>query len=245
MKPNPRQSHPGVTLAEILVVIAIVAILALVLFLTTSRMRDSARSAATLGQLRDIGVAVTSWMGDNGGYFPPCWNGDKNQSYAQVLDPYMHGMENFRRAESRFIGIDKRIEVKIRTGSHPITFSMNDAICPNVTLNKTDPSKTLKLVHSSRVSRLSDMILMADGCQNPNNLGQANASAFRVKNAVGPSGPDARRDEPIPVGPDVDEASAAGWFRYPYGKCHALMCDGAARAFSKGSITKGNVWMDP
>ena len=245
MKTNAHRCHPGLTLTEILVVIAIIAVLATVLLMTISRMRDSAKSAATIGQLRDIGVAVTSWMGDNGGYFPPCWNGDKNQSYAQVLDPYMHGVENFRKPESRFIGIDKRIDVTVRPGSHPITFSLNDAICPNVTLNKSDPAKTLKLVHSSRVSRPAEVILMADGCQNPNNLGQANASAFRVKNAVGPSGPDGRRDEAIPVGPDVDEASAAGWFRYPYGKCHALMCDGSARAFPKGSIRNGNVWMDP
>ncbi len=244
MKTQTHRKTKGITLIEILIVITIIIVLAGITFRITKRVRESAKSAATLVQLRDISAAVGGWMGDNGGFFPPCWNGDKNQSYAQTLDPYMHGLENFRKAESRFIGFNKRINVEVRNGSHPITFSLNDALCPNVTLNKTDAAKTLKLVHSSRVSRLAEVILMADGCQNPNNLGQANASAIRVKGAVGPSGPNSQRNELIPVGPDVDEASAGGWFRYPYGKCHAMMCDGSARAFPKGTIKKGNVWMD-
>ena len=244
MRTQTHRKTKGFTLTEILVVIVIIVVLVGITFQVTTRVRESAKSASTLVQLRDIGAAVGSWMGDNGGFFPPCWNGDKNQSYAQTLDPYMHGVENFRKAESRFIGINKRIPVEVRNGSHPITFSLNDALCPNVTLNKSDPAKTFKLVHSSKVSRLSEVILMGDGCQNPKNLGQANASAFRVKSAIGPTGPDSQRKDPIPVGPNVDEASAAGWFRYSYGKCHTLMCDGSARTFTKGSIRKGNMWMD-
>lgn len=244
MKIHTNHRVRGFTLIEMLVVIVLIAALAAIAFQATMRVRESAKSAATLSQLRDIGVAVGGWMSDNGGFFPPCWNGDKNQSYAQVLDPYMHGVENLRKADSRFIGVNKRIVVEVRNGSHPITFSLNDALCPNVTLDKGDPAKTRTLIHSSRVSRLSDVILMADGCQNPKNLGQANASAFRVKGAAGASGPNSQRGGLIPVGPDADEPSAGGWFRYPYGKCHALMCDGSARTFPKGSIKKGNVWMD-
>jgi hypothetical protein len=88
------------------------------------------------------------------------------------------------------------------------------------------------------------VILLGDGCQNPGNLGQSNASAYRLYAATGQSGAPGKGTQTIPVGPDVDTAAGDGWFRYPWGKCHALMCDGSAMVFAKGTIKNKNIWID-
>lgn len=234
----------GFTLVELLVTIVIIAALAGIAFAVANRVKDSAKSAATLGNLRQIGSGAAGWMSDNGNFFPPCWDNTegRNRSFAQVLDPYLHNTEAFRDENSLFIGPNKRLPVKINEYSHPITFSTNRSVCRDI----TSPTSRIqvKLVHATQVKRPADVILMADGCQNPGNLNQANASAYRVFASTGESGPRGEFDETIPVGPDSDTGNGDGWFRYPSGKCAALMCDGSVRAFEKGTIKKRNLWID-
>lgn len=244
MKIRPALRRPrGLTLIEILVVIAIVAALATVTIMITSRAKKAAVSASTISNLREIGSCVAIWMSENGNFFPPAWdnNNGANRSYAQVLDPYMHNVESFRSTDSKFIGPNKRIPVEVNEWSHPITYTMNRAVCRDTTRYG---SLAETLVHASRVSQPAEVILMADGCQNPANLGQANASAYRVAAAVGQTGPRSKSSDPIPVGTDADTPAGDGWFRYADGKCHALMCDGSAKVFKKGTILNRNIWID-
>lgn len=233
----------GFTLVEVLVVIAIVIALAAITATFYGKAQRAAKSASTVSRLREIGVAAGSWTVDNNQFFPPCWDNTEgaNKSYAQTLDPYMHGLDNFRSKESKFIGPNARKPVEVNQYSHPITFSTNKAVCRDIT-ETGGVAETL--VHVSQVQRIDDVILMADGCQNPSNLNQANASAYSVFGAVGATGPIRSYTRPIPIGPDVDEASGDGWFRYPDDRCHALMCSGGVRVFKKGEIKTGNVWID-
>jgi hypothetical protein len=227
----------------LLVTVAILLVLAALALLGMDRARKSAKSAATVANLREIGTAVGLWMGDNNNFYMPCWDNNQgaNRSYAQTLDPYLHGVEEFRNLESKFIGPNKRLELKVNEYSHPITYTLNRAVCRDITMYG---SISESLIHATQVERTSEVILMADGCQNPSNLNQANASAYRVFAQTGESGPRSRFSEPIPVGPDTDTQDGDGWFRYPDGKCHALMCDGSARAFKKGTIKNRNLWID-
>lgn len=233
----------GYTLVELLVAIVIIAALAAVVFTIVTRVRISAKNTVTLGALRQIGTAAAAWMGDNHNFYPPCWDNTegRNRSYAQTLDPYIHGEEDFRREDSIFIGANARLPVKVNEFSHPITFSMNRAVCRDIT---SSGNRTEKLIHATQVERPGEVILMADGCQNSSNMNQANASAHRVFAAVGQIGNRSRFEEAIPVGPDEDTPAGDGWFRYHGGKCNALMCDGSARQFSKGTILKRHIWID-
>lgn len=226
-----------------MVVVVIVVVLASLAFMVGSRAKKAAKSATTLNNLREIGTGVAAWMGDNGNFYPPCWDDTKgsNRSWAQTLDPYIHNEEVFRDPKSKFIGPNKRIPVDVNQHSHPITYSMNRAVSRDVT---TNGRYEISLIHATQVNRPADVILMADGCQNPANLGQANASAHQVFNSTGATGPKGEYSEKIEVGPDEDTPDGDGWFRYYGNKCNALMCDGSARAFSKGSITNRNVWID-
>jgi prepilin-type N-terminal cleavage/methylation domain-containing protein/prepilin-type processing-associated H-X9-DG protein len=244
MKRKPRFiSRSGFTLVELMVVIVIVVVLASLAFMVGSRAKQAAKNAATLNNLREIGTGVAAWMSDNKNFYPPCWDNTNgsNRSWAQTLDPYIHNEENFRNEASKFIGPNKRIAVEVNQYSHPITYSMNAAVCRNTTkVGREKPT----LIHATKVGNPSDVILLADGCQNPSNLGQANASAYRVFASTGATGARSDYKKEIEVGPDEDESGGDGWFRYPGGKCNALMCDGSARSFAKGTITNRNVWID-
>ncbi len=59
-----RRASSGFTLIELLVVVAIIALLIGILLPAVGAARDSARQAASLSQIRQLGIGVTAYMGD-------------------------------------------------------------------------------------------------------------------------------------------------------------------------------------
>jgi prepilin-type N-terminal cleavage/methylation domain-containing protein len=62
-KPKPVRS--GFTLVELLIVIAIIAVLSLLVFLGARRGLMAANQSRTASQMREIGVAVAAWASEN------------------------------------------------------------------------------------------------------------------------------------------------------------------------------------
>lgn len=65
------QSRRGFTLIELLVVIAIIAILAAILFPVFGAARENARRAGCTSNLKQLSLAMSMYIGDNGQTYPP------------------------------------------------------------------------------------------------------------------------------------------------------------------------------
>lgn len=88
-----KQSH-AFTLAELLVGITIIAILAALLLPVVSRIRDQGRTTQCLSQMRQIGIAARAYANDNDQTLP--LSAHQRASWVKTLQPYASGKIAFR-----------------------------------------------------------------------------------------------------------------------------------------------------
>jgi prepilin-type N-terminal cleavage/methylation domain-containing protein/prepilin-type processing-associated H-X9-DG protein len=71
-----RESHPGLrpgfTLVELLVTMAIIAMLAALLVPAVGKVKDKARKTSCLNNLRQLGIAVAAYTANSSGHLPMC-----------------------------------------------------------------------------------------------------------------------------------------------------------------------------
>jgi len=84
---NPRRRFVGFTLIELLVVVAIIAILAAMLLPALRNARQSARRSWGMSNLRQVGLAIEMYRGDNNGCTPE--NGVSNDPSLELLSSYV------------------------------------------------------------------------------------------------------------------------------------------------------------
>lgn len=98
----------GFTLVELLVVIAVIAILAAILFPVFSQARESARKASCLSGARQVGLAVYMYATDYDEVLPRIWYGPSStqQQYfwMDAILPYVKSAEFFSSCPSRDFG---------------------------------------------------------------------------------------------------------------------------------------------
>lgn len=74
MKTGRHKNGKGFTLVELLVVVAIIALLASILLPSLGRAREMAKGASCLSNLRNIGISLLVYNQDNQGYYPSSYS---------------------------------------------------------------------------------------------------------------------------------------------------------------------------
>jgi len=145
----------GFTLIELLVVVAIIAILAAILFPVFARAKQSAKRAACLANLRQLGVAIRMYQSDFNGGFP---------SYSPYPDPpdwqfcrWVPMLLPYTKSRKFFDCPGAQNPIVRGTPSTRIGYSMNEFIYFRDWTFKTENS----------IPRPRYTLLMADGCYNP------------------------------------------------------------------------------
>ena len=71
VKVREKKIKHGFTLVELLVVVAIIALLVSILLPSLQRAKEQARITVCLANLRGLGVAFSQYVAENNGWYPP------------------------------------------------------------------------------------------------------------------------------------------------------------------------------
>ena len=226
----PSKATAAFTLIELLVVIAIIAVLASLAVPAVNGALKRGTSAACLSNLRQIGIATIAYAVDNDMVLPAAGGGGSPE-WATSIASYT-GVDA-KRNKSIFVCPGCEIPVGTGTGAEvAVTYGAHGGLMP-----KGGEPMALDLVKNA-----SSLILYADMCQNPGNKGWG---AYSIENpgefkGGGRGGSTSTTDTPIAVGPDKDSGNNA-WMRYRHsGSVNAVMGDGSARSFKKGTVLSSN-----
>ncbi|HWA84255.1 MAG TPA: prepilin-type N-terminal cleavage/methylation domain-containing protein [Fimbriimonadaceae bacterium] len=177
------------TLIELLVVIAIIAILAAILFPVFAQAKLAAKKAADLSNVKQIGLGIQMYLGDNDDVYPLALFWDSNQPYSTsyawsstlCVQPYIKNKEIVKSPADSMGGVFTDASVYGIAPSRqprPISYMAN-SITPYYTMfGVTNPqgimpdpapwATTTAATSASQINNVADMILLANGAKEYN-----------------------------------------------------------------------------
>ncbi len=234
-----RNRAAAFTLIEMLVVIAIIALLTSLVFPAISKSIKSARSAKSLGNLRQIGLAIQMYALENQAKYPYNWSEVDNTTWRDLLYPYLNTKDDS--PGSIYISPTSvlRVEPGIERAS---TYALNHDVTWVSRQQGMDVHPPVAL-HS--VQNPTQLILAADTGQSPS-LGNSSFASFNATSGwwYWNPNPGPWLDDPIEVvPPDPETGTEPGGSISYRDRDHAacLMADGSTRRFKRGTITKRNI----
>lgn len=237
MKTNPCTTSRAFTLIELLTVIAIIGILAAIVIPTVGSVRQTAQASVCLSNVRQIALAATIYSNENRGRLPDAGT-STDPLWARTLSTYI----NVPASQKASIFVCPGTSIPVEESTNPygpnnpngeivLTYGMHAGLMPR---NQTAQ-------RASEVKRPSEVILVADMCQNPSNSGWSpnsieNPAAFVNKQA----GSRFPLDSFISTATD-DDTGNNPWMRYRHkGRVNVGMVDGHAVSLAKGQVKNRN-----
>ena len=140
VKSSPRLFHRAFTLIEVLVVMAIIAILAAILVPALNSALERAKATKDMSNLRQIGAATQLYMNDNSDVFP----GSATVTWMSQLELNQKYLSSWRVLESPF---DKRATSELGDGTTAISYGINANILPgNVAISADKITKPVTFI---------------------------------------------------------------------------------------------------
>lgn len=278
----PRRNRiTAFTLIELLVVISIIALLVGILLPALGAARRTAQSVQCLSNLRQMGVATFVYAEQNGGSLPFGANNggfipvDEHTDWSLLIFNVMGksektwkeegeaGTQESGLAEMNACPSGIQQEVNNSGSTNRIRqYSSHTRLMPNITwadLSK-NPVVGMQPANLDQLKNTSDIFLVADGTQNPNDGWNTDATLFALNNFGRARAPyflfgDSSFDyeQPINVGDNTDTTNNWGQIRFRHGGDNSgnfLFGDGHAE--SKGysgptehDLTAKNVFVEP
>ena len=119
---NSLQTFPAFTLIELLVVLAIIFLLAAILFPVFNRVREKARQSTCESNLKQIGIAFAQYVQDNDDYYPmTAYDGSVTSTpsiWPDIIEPYLKSQAIFRCP-------DEPLKAGFRGRAYPVSYGYN------------------------------------------------------------------------------------------------------------------------
>jgi prepilin-type N-terminal cleavage/methylation domain-containing protein len=163
------RSPDGFTLLELLVVLAIIAILASLILPALSRAKSKARSAECAGNLRQWGLAYRQYADDNGDYLPRRGQGvkpldqiDRPEDWFNALPPYLKlpsYQQSFTNNQRLQAGSHSAFICPVAPdpgSNHFLPYAMNMNLCPWGNSGNSEATKFGDVLRPVQVVTLAD-----------------------------------------------------------------------------------------
>lgn len=232
--PRHSVSRAAFTLIELLTVIAIIGVLAAILIPTVSAVRIRARTAVSVSNLHQLGLATHLFANDNKGGLPI------GASWWTRLYPYVYPnkkIDTFSGAEPN-VFVSPNADYKTYDASNGMnpSYGIHGGMCGDSGAMKVNA------VGNTNVILFADVTQYAFGTNNATvraldrllNPGSALHGPYATNKTMADYTA-AEISAPIALGPDA--AGSGGWLRYPNGGSVAVVrLDGSTRTIKKGQV---------
>ncbi len=164
-----RSARPGFTLVELVIVLAIIAVLAALLFPATSRAKAKARLTQCASNLRQWGLAYRQYADDNEDYLPRRGQGVKSldqinrpEDWFNALPPFLK-IPTYEQLFTNHVRLTPGSQsvficpLAIDPGSnHFLPYGMNMNLCPWGNSGQNEATKFSEVVQPAQVVAMAD-----------------------------------------------------------------------------------------
>lgn len=158
------------TLIELLTAIAIIAILAAILFPVFSRAKQAAKSSACLSNIRQLNQGLSLYTDDNNGEFPgdniqePINGGiDQNVTWDMLIMPYVKNDDVFHCPTDTVVRKNRNVwNGKYQDLKKPRSYGITNQIVTLMNLNGTDKNTGVFGSNESTISSSSETITFVE-----------------------------------------------------------------------------------